>query len=223
MTNAQLETRTVQAHLVELPLENEARSTEGDPPAANESQGTARGEGGPTSPSTAPLGPEMWKAPFYIRYRFLSIVGVLASAGWIVVSLHYIQNQMGWPNLFNLLPHELGGMAAGILTPLALIWLVVALLERGTQLRRESAALQWHLKQLTYPSARAEGRVSEVTESLRRQARELTKVTEDASSRAEAVTDAVRRRVAELAKVSEDADLRAQSVAELLRRQTEDL
>ena len=55
-------------------------------------------------------------------------------------------------DLMAFLPHELGGMAAGVVTPLALLWIVVAYFERSKIYEKEAFALRWHLNQLTFPS-----------------------------------------------------------------------
>ena len=163
------------------------------------------------------------QAPFYLRYRLLPIIGVALSASWIGLASWTMFRKMAFSNILDLLPHEQGGLAAGILTPVALIWMVVALFERGRQLRGETAALRWQLERLAYPSERAEKRVREITDSLTRQARILTRASEDAMARARAIDETIQKRLLGLARVSEDADIRAQAVAEALRRQTDDL
>ena len=164
-----------------------------------------------------------WKKPFYLRYKLATGVGIAASVAWLWLTNSYIGEYIGWDVLFELLPHELGGLAAGVFTPIALLWMVIALFERGHSLRGETSHLRWQIRQLTYPTDRSESRVKEISDSLRRQARDLSKASDDAYQRAEAITAQVRERTLELARVSQDADLRARAVAEALSRETDEL
>ena len=93
-----------------------------------------------------------WKPPFHLRYHLFSMAGLVATGLWVAGSLEFIDRQLGWHNMGELLPHEMGGLAAGTLTPLALLWMVIAFYERGQQLRRETEALRWYLRRMIYPS-----------------------------------------------------------------------
>ena len=108
-----------------------------------------------------------WTPPFYVRFRLLSIAALTASVAWLMASAYYVLEHLGFEELTALLPHEIGGMVAGIAVPIALLWIVVAFYERSKLYRAEARALRWHLKQLTYPSDAAETRVAEITETLR--------------------------------------------------------
>ena len=79
---------------------------------------------------------------------------------WFMLAGFYINETLGFENIAALLPHELGGLATGVITPVALLWVVVAFFERSKIYEREAHALRWHLKQLTYPSDAAETRVA---------------------------------------------------------------
>ena len=159
---------------------------------AERSAGQARSESVP-APSLA-LEPLVWTAPFYLRYRLPLAAGGVLTLAWLSFSITIIGNSLGWGEISLLLPHELGGLFAGVATPIALVWMVIAFFERGRDLKRETEALRWQLSQLAYPSDRAESRLKEITESLRRQARELSQATEEAAGRAEAVGALVKRR-----------------------------
>ena len=118
----------------------------------------------------APLNAPEWRPPFYIRWRLLSLSALALSAAWLGLSAQYILAQIRPEDLTQLLPHELGGMAAGVLTPLALLWMVVAFYDRAKIYQSEARALRWHLQSITYPSREAEARVSEISDTLRAQA-----------------------------------------------------
>lgn len=44
---------------------------------------------------------------------------------WLYLVAAYVGPQVGWDNLFLLLPHELGVFVAGAFMPLAFLWLVL--------------------------------------------------------------------------------------------------
>jgi hypothetical protein len=92
-----------------------------------------------------------------------TIGGGVLSIAWLAVCITVIEQQLLWSDLLLLLPHELGGMAAGVFTPLALLWMVIAFFEGGRRLRHETESLRWHLKRLAYPSGGARTRMDEIT------------------------------------------------------------
>ena len=152
----------------------QAKRTADEHPAGGETGGKSQGGAVSEKPQDQPqegtvaymeeaAGPaagefQSWKAPFHVRYRLFAIAGVIASAAWIWVVDEYVESVLGWNNLSQLLPHEVGGLAAGVLTPLALLWMVIAFWERGRSLRRDTEVLGWHMRQLIYPTERAETR-----------------------------------------------------------------
>lgn len=169
------------------------------------------------------VAPERWKMPFWARYRLLSVAALILSAAWLVVSYTYIDQQFGWDTFSQVFPHEIGGLAAGIVTPLALLWLVVSYLERGRLLQQEAAALKWYLEKMVYPASGSVERVNEITEALRQQARDLTNASEDAARRAVSIDSMIRQRADELARITEEANIKSREASEVLRRQAEDL
>ena len=155
--------------------------------------------------------------------RLLSIGAVITSIAWLVASGVFLIEGLKLSDLMALLPHELGGMAAGVVTPLALLWIVVAYFERSKIYEKEAFALRWHLNQLTFPSDDAHVRTTKITDVLRDQAKLLTQASEEASRRAQAASDLIRVQTASLIAASEKTSLNADSVGEKLRQQVEDL
>ena len=52
------------------------------------------------------------------------VSGPAVSAVWILLCALYIQTQVGWAVLLQLLPHEIAIAALGVLAPIAFIWVV---------------------------------------------------------------------------------------------------
>ena len=87
----------------------------------------------PVSGARGNLKLEDWHQPLHLRFRLASIGGVVLSVMWLWASNTFVESQLGWDNLVQLLPHELAGVVVGVLTPLALLGMVVACFERGRQ------------------------------------------------------------------------------------------
>ena len=151
------------------------------------------------------LNSDDWQTPLHLRFRIISIVGLLVTFAWLSIWYQFVEIQLGWNNLLALLPHEITGLVVGAVTPLVMLWTVIAFFERGRQLRWETEALRWHLRQLIYPSDRSRSRVTQITDTLRGNARDLTQASEEAARRTEAVSDLIRERTVELSQVAEDA------------------
>ena len=160
--------------------------------------------------------------PVYARYRLLSIGAVITSIAWLVASGVFLIEGLNLSDLMGLLPHELGGMAAGVVTPLALLWIVVAYFERSKIYEKEAFALRWHLNQLTFPSDDAQFALPN-HRSAKRPAKVLTQASEEASDRAQAASDLIRAQTASPIAASEKTSLSADSAGEKLRQQAEDL
>ena len=111
-------------------------------------------------------GVDPWKAPFYLRFRLYTLGGLILSAAWVWGVYDYVEAVLGWNNVTELLPHEVGGLAAGALTPLALLWMVIAFWERGQSLQHDTEALRWHIRRMIYPSGNAETRVAPAAATL---------------------------------------------------------
>ena len=57
--------------------------------------------------------------PFWVRWKLLPLGALAATAAWLWFSYQFVELNLGWNNLTALLPHELGGLAAGVATPVA--------------------------------------------------------------------------------------------------------
>ena len=78
---------------------------------------------------------------------------------WFGIVLIYISQFFGWSNLFLMMPDEFGAFLAGVTLPLAIIWVVMAYIDRGTNLKNEAKFLRAYLNQLVYPEDGGAGTV----------------------------------------------------------------
>ena len=47
----------------------------------------------------------------------------LATLAWLGGITLYVENNIGWSNLWSMLPHEIGAFFAGVFGPLAFLWI----------------------------------------------------------------------------------------------------
>ncbi len=86
------------------------------------------------------------------RFTKPVVLGIVLTVVWLLAAFAYIQAQYGWGVLGELLPHELGIVIAGIVAPLIFLWLLVAFVERGRDLRDGTGELNRQIRLLTYPT-----------------------------------------------------------------------
>ena len=77
------------------------------------------------------------------------LAGIVVSVVWIVLCGYYANTSIGWSNLLFMQPQEIGGIAGAAFVPLAFLWLVVAYLDRGQELRSVSTEIRQQLSRLT--------------------------------------------------------------------------
>ncbi|MEM7618256.1 MAG: hypothetical protein AAF244_02615 [Pseudomonadota bacterium] len=77
-----------------------------------------------------------------IGYLVATATGLFLTAAWFTLCGNYIANSMEWSNLFAQQPHILGGFMAGILAPVAMVWMIIAFIQRGSDVRHYSRTLR---------------------------------------------------------------------------------
>jgi hypothetical protein len=114
--------------------------------------------------------PEL-KIPAWVAYAQNAALGL--SVAWIVIAVVGLVIGMG-AQILTLLPHELGGVMAGILAPVALLWLGLSHITRTHDAQRYGEALRGELHALIFPSEDRQQRISHDIEKLCEQAAELS-------------------------------------------------
>ena len=101
---------------------------------------------------------------------------------WFAVVLIYITQFFGWSNLFLMMPDEFGGFMAGITLPLAIIWVVMAYIDRGTSFKNEARFLRAYMNQLVYPEDGGAQTAKAMADAIRSQVVELQEATRQEDS-----------------------------------------
>jgi len=80
----------------------------------------------------------------------------LIAIGWIAVSIWYVNRVLGLQSIPSLLPHELGGILAGMLAPPAVLFALAAWTVRDQQMSYDVAVLEQQIWRMANPHRRAQ-------------------------------------------------------------------
>ena len=123
------------------------------------------------------------------------------SAVWFIIVLIYITQFFGWSNLFLMMPDEFGGFLAGVTLPLAIIWVVMAYIDRGSSFKNEAKFLRAYMNQLVYPEDGGANTAKAMADAIRSQVAELHEVTRHATEQTEIIKNELSARVNDFAKL----------------------
>ena len=127
---------------------------------------------------------------------------VWVSVIWFAFVLIYITQFFGWSNLFLMMPDEFGGFLAGVTLPLAVIWVVIAYIDRGSSFKHEAKLLRTYMNNLVYPSDASGAETAQaMAEAIRAQVQELHEVTRHATEQTEFIKNELGNRVDDFAKL----------------------
>lgn len=120
---------------------------------------------------------------------------IWVSVIWFAVVVIYITQFFGWSNLFLMMPDEFGGFLAGVTLPLAIIWVVMAYIDRGSSFKREAKFLRAYMNQLVYPEEGSATTAKAMADAIRSQVIELQEVTKLATAQTEKIKQELGGRV----------------------------
>ena len=126
---------------------------------------------------------------------------IWVSVIWFAVLHIYITQLFGWSNLFLMMPDEFGGFLAGVTLPLAIIWVVMAYIDRGSSFKREAKFLRAYMNQLVYPEEGSATTAKAMADAIRSQVIELQEVTKLATAQTEKIKQELGGRVVDFAKL----------------------
>ena len=145
-------------------------------------------------------------------YKFM----IWTSIVWFCVILFYITQFFGWSNLFLMMPDEFGGFLAGVTLPLAILWVVVAYIDRGTSFKNEAKLLRAYMNQLVYPEEGGAQTAKAIADGIRSQVIDLQNATKIAMGQSDDIKKALEDRIADFSKLVSVLDkYSSQSIQEL--------
>ena len=148
----------------------------------------------------APRSVEIEEKPSWLNNNLHKLM-VSVSVIWFAIVLIYITQFFGWSNLFLMMPDEFGGFLAGITLPLAIIWVVMAYIDRGTSFKQEAKFLRAYMNQLVYPEDGAPQTAKAMADAIRSQVVELQQVSKMATVQTAKIKDEIRENINEFAKL----------------------
>ena len=111
------------------------------------------------------------KKPFYQKPIYWG--AFLLSILWIWAAIDYMIGVEWWATRYRLPPAEFVGMVSSQALPLAIIWFIVAWIERRNQLEEETKTLRAYMNQLMYPTEEGAVYTQSLTNALRAQIKEF--------------------------------------------------
>lgn len=135
---------------------------------------------------------------------------------WFGIVLFYISQFFGWSNLFLMMPDEFGGFLAGVTLPLAILWVVVAYIDRGTSFKTEARLLRSYMNQLVYPEEGAAQTAKAMADGIRSQVVELQNATKMATEQSQKIKNELNARVEDFAGIITTLDQYSSQTVEKL-------
>ena len=126
---------------------------------------------------------------------------ISVSVIWFAIVIIYITQFFGVENLLVLMPDEFGGFLAGVTLPLAIIWVVMAYIDRGTSFKNEAKFLRAYMNQLVYPEDGGAQTAKAMADAIRSQVIELQEVTKLATVETDKIKDELGARVQDFEKL----------------------
>ena len=128
---------------------------------------------------------------------------IIFSVAWFGIVAVYITKFFGWNNLFSMLPNEFSGFMAGMTLPLAIVWVIMAYIDRGNNFRRETQMLQNSLNQIIFPDSNGNAATKMLSEALKSQVLELKDATRDVCAQSDVIKRDLTERITEMKNLSE--------------------
>ena len=135
-------------------------------------------------------------------HRFMIVFSVM----WFGVVAVYITQFFGWDNLFSMVPNEFSGFMAGITLPLAIVWVVMAYIDRGNSFRNETQMLRDSLNQVIFPDSNGNAATKMISDAIKSQVADLKETTRDVCAQADVIKRDLSDRIAEMKSLAGELD-----------------
>ena len=135
-------------------------------------------------------------------HRFIIVFSVM----WFGIVAVYITKFFGWDNLFSMVPNEFSGFMAGITLPLAIVWVIMAYIDRGSSFKNETRMLRDSLNQVIFPDSNGSEATKMIADAIKAQVADLKDATRDVCAQSDVIKRDLTDRVAELRDLAEALD-----------------
>ena len=144
--------------------------------------------------------PESWLANGL--HRFMIVFSVM----WFGIVAIYITQFFGWDNLFSMVPNEFSGFMAGITLPLAIVWVIMAYIDRGSSFRNETKMLRDSLNRVIFPDSNGSAATKMIADAIKLQVTDLKEATRDVCAQADVIKRDLSDRIAEMKSLAGELD-----------------
>ena len=144
--------------------------------------------------------PESWFANGL--HRFMIVFSVM----WFGIVAVYITEFFGWDNLFSMVPNEFSGFMAGMTLPLAIVWVVMAYIDRGSSFRNETQMLRDSLNRVIFPDSNGRDATKMIADAIKAQVSDLKETTRDVCAQADVIKRDLSDRIAEMKSLAGELD-----------------
>lgn len=135
-------------------------------------------------------------------HRFMIVFSVM----WFGIVAVYITKFFGWDNLFSMVPNEFSGFMAGITLPLAIVWVVMAYIDRGSSFRNETQMLRDSLNQIIFPDSNGNAATKMIADAIKAQVSDLKETTRDVCAQADVIKRDLSDRITEMKSLAGELD-----------------
>lgn len=129
---------------------------------------------------------------------------IVFSVAWFAIVAIYITKFFGWDKMFLMTPNEFSGFMASITLPLAIIWVIMAYIDRGNSYRREAALLQNSINQVIFPESGSGNATKMIANAIAKQITELKEATRDAYAQSDVMRRDLVERINDMRQLSEN-------------------
>ena len=135
-------------------------------------------------------------------HRFIIVFSVM----WFAIVAVYISKFFGWDKLFSMLPNEFSGFMAGITLPLAIVWVIMAYIDRGSNFKNETRMLRDSLNQVIFPDSKGNEASKLIAAAIKEQVSDLKETTRDVCAQSDVIKRELTDRVTEMRALTEALD-----------------
>lgn len=150
-------------------------------------------------------------------------LGVFVTIAWLVYAVSYLLKIEGGMGAIAANPFTLGGVVAGVLAPVALIWLALASWQRRSDATLYAEALRGELQRLLFPTQDQAHKINSDIQTLVAQAVEMSSSSRAAIKAISRARQGLRAEIRDFAGVSQKTEFHIDRLSETLNARAEQL
>lgn len=135
-------------------------------------------------------------------HRFIIAFSVM----WFGIVAVYISKFYGWDNLFSITPNEFIAFLTTTTLPLAIMWMIMAYIDRGNSFKKETRLLRESLNQVIFPDSNGNEATKMIADAIKAQVSDLKDATRDVCAQSDVIKRELTDRVVELRELAEALD-----------------